>query len=815
MLLVNRRGSMSDEELAAAVGSRLAITGAQTQIQSISSDRAKALRYYRGEPLGIEMPGRSQVVSRDVQETVDGLMPSLIKVFASGPPVEMRAKRAGGEKHAEQATDLCQYVWNVQNTGFLNYSTWFKDALLQRLGTVKIWWDASEQASTERYQGLTELEFKMFSGNDDVTIVEATSYELEQFPGVKLYDVEARIVRQPGKVCVDPVPPENFLFDYWARNTASARVLGDMWEYTASELIDRGYDRRVVEEIPTGGLSEFNLERIARFDHNNSLAWSSDAESDPASAKKWVYELYMPIDYDGDGIAEMRKIVCAGPDAAIILENEEVDTHPYSCLTPTIMPHRIEGLSIADQTMDLQEIKTVTMRQSLDGMYLANNPMWEVVEGQVNIEDMLIARPGGIKRVKAPGMIRSISAPFDATLPMAMIGYLDKVRELRTGLPQSPGELSDDVISQDGGATGANIINDARMERVELMSRTFAETGVRTAFKRILELVQKYQDKPLQMQLGGAWMEINPREWREGFDMEIKVGLGSGKKDQMLMHLMPIKQTQEGILQQFGPENPLVSLENYHNTLSDLVKNAGLGDPSRYWKNPSDNPDGMQKPQPPPDPAMMKAQADIAVAKAKLEMDRQQHEQTMQLEQLKAQNAMALERFKMESKIQLDRENAIAQAAITANQELARAGNFGNAASDGLAPDDPEAVSGTIQSLIDAGNQGLEQDMQAGLGQAPMDAATLGAPPDVQPPMQAPEAATEAPEAPEQPENEDAVQTQVLTTLADQIRQQGEATAATQKQMADAMATIAAAMQKLGGPRTVRRGKDGKIEGVD
>jgi hypothetical protein len=284
----------------------------------------------------------------------------------------------------------------------------------------------------------------------------------------------------------------------------------------------------------------------------------------------------------------------------------------------------------------------------------------------------------------------------------------------------------------------------------------------------------------------------------------------------MLMHLMPIKQTQEQILLQMGPDNPIVTLENYHNTLSDLVKNAGLGDSSRYWTNPTTKPDW--KPEPKQDPAMMKAQADMATAKAKMEMDRQKHQQDLELERDKAQSAMALEQFKAQAKIQIDRENAIAQAAITANQELARSGVFGNAAADGLPPDDPQAVAGSLEAILKQGMTGLQGDVQGGMPGQPMQGAGLSGLP-AGAPGESPEGmddAAEQPEEPEEPEdNEDAMQTQVLTTLADTMRQQGEANIAAQKQVADAMATMAQALAKLSGPRSVRRGPDGKIAGVE
>lgn len=804
MLIQHRRGrALSDYELQAAIASRLSITGVVTQAATSNSDRAKALRYYRGEPMGNEVVGRSQVVSHDVQETVDGLMPSLIKVFASGPPVEFRARRQEHEQAAEHATEYVNHVWNVRNNGFLVYSTWFKDALLQRLGTVKVWWDATPSYVTHRLDMLTEEEFRHIQQLDDVEVVEAESFELGDLPGVKLYQATIKKQDQAGRVCVENIPPEAFLYDFYATTLDRARVVGDQSEYTASELMDRGYDPALIEQIPEGSISQFDLDRMARYD-DRPIIPTSTSDSDPATAKKWVYELYMPLDYDGDGYAEMRRIVCAGPAANVVLENEEIDCHPYACLTPTIMPHRIEGRSIADDTMDLQDIKTATVRQSLDGMYLANNPMWEVVEGQVNIDDMLIARPGGIKRVKAPGMIRSLSAQFDATLPMGMIGYLDKVRELRTGLPQAPGELSDDVIAQDGGATGANIINDARMERVELIARTFADTGVRDAFRLIVKQVKTYQSGPDMMRMGGSWAQIDPSQWPDEFDMEIKVGLGSGKKDQMLLHLLPIKQTQEAILLQMGPENPIVGLEQYHNTLSDMVKNAGLGDPSRYWKNPTEAGPMPQKP-PPPNPEIEKAKLEMAVVKAK-------SDQQLALEREKAKNDMALEQFKAQSQVQIEREKAIAQAAITANQELARGGMLGNAAADGIPPDDPQAM-GKIEDLISQGLDGLTKELQSGMTADPMqgmaDQGNGAAPP---------EAAGMAPAEPvaeEQGEPEDQVQTRVLTTMAETMRQQGEQQAAALQQVAEGMNAMAAALAKMGGPRKVRRGADGRIEGVE
>lgn len=806
MLIRARRPKMQDDELIGIVNMRLATTSASSMATTFAADRAKAMAYYRGDAVGLlsqPNPGRSSVVSRDVQETVDGLMPALIKVFASGPPVEMRPRRQESEKHAEQATDLCQYVWNVQNPGFLNYYTWFKDSLQQRLGVLKIYWDATKKYTTETYEGVTQVQLQMLEQDDDVDIVAIRPYEDDPAS----FEVECRVCKMPGQVKIDPIPPDSFLFDYSATSLDRGRVVGDMWEYTTSELLDLGYDPDVVDGIPPGAWGEMGLNSITRYGDRGSLPAMFQTDADPASVRRWVSELYMAVDYDGDGHAEMRRIVVAGPHASVLLENEEVDGHPYAVLTPTIMPHRIEGMSVADSTMDIQEIKTALLRGTLDGMYSSINSRHEVVEGQVNIEDMLNIRPNGVVRVRAPGMIKPLDTSFNPDLASGMIAYMDKVRELRTGLPQSPGQLSDDVIAQDGGATGAAIINDARMERVELIARTFAETGVQQAFRRILELSQKYQDKPLAVRLRGSWTDINPREWADGFDLEIKVGLGSGNKDQMLRHLLPIKQTQEAILLQLGPDNPLVSLDNYHNTLQDMVKNAGLGDAARYFTNPRDKGPSQPKP-PPPDPAMMKVQAEIKLAEMKAQSSREEAQQKMELARLTAENDMALERFKAEAKITLERENAVAQAAITANQELARSGQFGNAAQDGLAPDVAPQDDGDLEALLSEGVTALEAELAAAMQADPAQGmADINQ--NIMSELQPSEISLGSPAQGALSDNsEDAMQTQILAQMAETMRQQGE-------QMTQAVAAMAQAVAKIGGPRTVRRGKDGKIEGVE
>lgn len=647
---------MDDDTLRQVVLQRLQGTTANLA-NAVATDRAEALRFYRGDALGNEQAGRSSVVSRDVQEAVDGIMPSIIKIFCSGnPPVEFAPRKEADEQAATQATDYCNWVWNSQNDGFLTTATVAKDALLQRVGVVKIWWDPTHRTSETTYTGQTDQDLLALRLNEGVEITSETDYPDPNAPeGTEpqtLHDVTVTITHEKGRIRVEPIPPEEFLFDYYATKMPNARILAHRARRTTSDLREMGYDEALIEDIPSGDALTTSPDRLARFDDQSGLLIGAElTEQDPSSRLVWITEAYLRVDYDGDGYAEWRKVTVAGPMANVLLENEEVDDHPFAYWTPNILPHRIEGQSVADQTKDVQLIKTALIRGQLDNLYLTNQPQFEVVEGKVNIDDMLSSRPGGMKRVKEAGSIRPLTVPFVADAAFSMIEYIDKVREYRTGMPQIGGELSQDTLNS--SATGANLANAARMERVEMIARTMAELFFIRAFRRILALACRHCDTQQYIRLRGKYVTMDPREWDTEYDVNVKVGLGAGSKDQKLNHLMAVKQAQEQILLQMGPQNPLVTLDQYFNTLSDVAVNADLGDPSRYFSDPSSSPPW----QPPPHPDQQKNQ-----------LQAQQQAQQFQLEQAKTQAQMQAQQQKDAAAMQMMREKANLEAQIAQQQ---------------------------------------------------------------------------------------------------------------------------------------------------
>jgi hypothetical protein len=325
-----------------------------------------------------------------------------------------------------------------------------------------------------------------------------------------------------GRVRVQPLPPDEFLIDRRAVSLDEAPFVAHRVKRTLSELVEMGFPKAKLANIEGDDAADYSLERLERFQDEDEMPWRNAGTLDPTMREMWITECYIRVDYDGDGIAELRKVTVAGEGAAVVLENEEIDDHPFAALTPIPMPHKFHGMSIAEQTVDLQLIKSTLWRGALDALYLSNAPQIGAVEGQVNLDDLLNRRPGGIVRLKSPDALVPITtAPLGGDV-FQMIEYIDNVREQRTGVTRYNQGLDADTLNRT--ASGINAIQNAAQQRLELIARVFAETGVKRAFRRILELVCKHQQKPKIIRLRQRWVAMDPREWNDEMDLSVSSG---------------------------------------------------------------------------------------------------------------------------------------------------------------------------------------------------------------------------------------------------------------------------------------------------
>ena len=642
---------MDDYQLKSIVSSE--ITDALNHFDSeYSQDRIRAMDFYMGEPFGNEVSGRSSVVSTEVADTVEAIMPNLMRVFtANDKYVRFNARTSEDVEKAEQISDYVNYVINHDNEGYKIMYNWFKDALLFRLGVVKYFYEEEENVTEEEYNGLSEEELAALLSNPDIEIVEQQETVLNSYmeddgtvvPLESSYDLSVRVTEKKGKIKVINVPPEEFLVNKRATSLEDAYFICHRTTMTVSDLVAMGYDRDEVEAH--AGKSDLSVdeERTNRFQDLEAVTGTDAA--DPTLREVTYYECIMNVDFDGDGIAERRRVCAIGSNGSHVLHNEPFDHVPFAVVSPVLMPHRLIGRSIYDMTEDLQVIKSTLLRQYLDSVYSSTLPRMIAVEGQVNLDDLLEGTAGGIIRARAPGMVQPITGASVGGEVRPLMDYLDNIKEQRTGMSKASQGLDANALQSTTASAISATVRGAQV-KLESYARTMAETGVKSLFKGILHLVTKYDNKPRIARLRNNFVPIDPREWTSEYDVVVQVGLGTADDEQKIAFLTQIATKQEQILQQLGPTNPIVTMSQYVNTLRSIAEIGGFKDADQFFNNSEQ---------------IQMAQEQQAQQQPQMSPEQMRMQQLMQLEQQKAQAQQALEQQKAEANIALQRDKMAQQ----------------------------------------------------------------------------------------------------------------------------------------------------------
>jgi hypothetical protein len=642
-----------------------------------TDERQKALEYYLREPYGNEIEGKSAIVTGEVAEVVDGALPQLIRVFTSSDNVvEFQPVNDGDEPFAKQATEYCNWVFYKENDGFLILHNWFKDALLQKTGVVKAYWDNKQDVTKEKYENLSDDELLMLMQDQEFEVISQETIEnsievidpMTGMPAVdpmtgmpmmqtnRTHNVKIKKTVNKGSVVVENIPPEEFLISKRAKTIEDSPFVAHRRQMTRSELIAMGFDRKIVEGLAAGDTLEFSPERIARYTRGEEP--NSMGSQDESMEIIEVYECYIKTDYNNDGIAELRRVVYASHE---ILEDMDCDYVPFHSICPIPIPHKFYGQSLADRALDLQLIKSTVVRQMLDNLYLTNNYRVGAVEGQVNLDDLLTSTAGGVVRIKNPNAIVPMTVQSNVAQSFPMLEYLDGIQARRTGVSDSQNGIDPNIL-QNVTAAAVSAMSQASAGKLELIARIFAETGVKSLFKGILQLLCKYQDKERVIRLNGKFIPFNPREWNDQYNVSINVGLGTGTRQEQLATMQMILSKQEEIIQGYGLSNPLVSIKQYRDTLAKFINMAGFKDATAFMNEitPEQN-EQFSQPTPPKVDANVEATQILAQVErekadlrsrtemAKLELEREQ----MQIENARKQ----LELQMQEMKIQADAEN--------------------------------------------------------------------------------------------------------------------------------------------------------------
>ena len=667
----------------------------------LSSQRQKAEYYYLGEPKGDLTPpdieGRSNIVSTVIRDTVEGMLPVLMRTFCSGDNVvEFEPQNSDDEQAAQDATEYINYVFHKKNKGYQVLYTAIKDALIQKAGIIKVWWDDRVIESREQYKGLNDQQLTVILDDEEVEAIEHNSYpdpeaeeqksqalpqlqqqmaqmeqampqqsspqmqqQLQQHmtqlhdvmnqPVPNLHDITVKRSKKGGKVCIENVPPEEFRISRKAKSIQDSPFVAHDVRYTVSDLISMGFKDvdKIQSNENTTLLTGEAVER-ATFDDETPYLLGDNASIDESQRIIWVRECYLKVDWDDDGISEWRKVTIAGDR---LLDNVECDGPMFAALVPIPLPHRFFGLSIADLGMDAQKVSTQILRARLDNLFLQVNGRYFAVEGKVNLDDLLSSRPGGVVRMEAPGMAgRLDQGVTDTADSVSMQQYLMEFTESATGWNRNSAGMNPEALQQT--ATAANIVTNKSDMRVELIARNLAEGGITDLFLLILKLVSQYGVAE-DIKIGDKWKPIDPREWRNQFHMSVNVGLGNGNKDQQVQHLQALMQIQ-GNGMQIGISNPV----NMYNSASKLTHALGYKNADLFFTNPVTNPPPQQ-----PNPEQMKMQHEKELAQIKMQVEAHHNQALLQMQEQKMQLEMAQQAADKQHQMEVDtnRNNVQAQ----------------------------------------------------------------------------------------------------------------------------------------------------------
>jgi hypothetical protein len=662
--------------------------------ESVSRIQAEMTEFYKGELPGITQEdlddNRSDIVSRDVHDAVQATMPDLIRTFTGHDHVvEFRPNGPDDEAVAAQATDAIRYIFEQENDAYTFIHGSLKDGLIRKYA-VATWWHEVEDKSYEKeYTGLSMEDLTILlnePGAQPIEVEEVPSQDAQEPTGDPLvdavrassYDVTMLHDRREHCFRVELMPPEELIVARKARNTRGDRLIGRRQNLTVDELVAMGYDREEVEEFAgSGGDTELETNELA-YERNPEGQNFGPARADDGAKEVLYVEAYLRWSIDDK--MQLIKVCCVG-SAHKVVKWEKVDCVPMALWTPDPEPHTVIGESQAEKVADIQRLKTGVWRGMLDSLAEALVPRTEVVEGQVNLEDAMSTEIGGLVRVRAPGMVRALSTPFLGQQAFPLLELADNMREDRVGAFRSADGLSAETMQSSTKMAVAATISGSKAQK-ELLARGYAATFLKPIFKGLLKLFVENQDKPKTLRLRGEWVDVDPRGWNASMDAEVDVSLAMSTNEERLQVLGAVAEKQESILQQLGPQNPIVGLDQYAYTLRKMVELGGYKTADPFFKRVDPNWQPPQAAEPPPDPAVMLAQAQIAAmqeenarkaqeaqAKMALEAQRLKMDDDFRRDEL-AQDG-ALKRAEIEAKFQVDLSAAQARidAEITMNRD--------------------------------------------------------------------------------------------------------------------------------------------------
>lgn len=694
------KGTMKKSEFNSVVNASIAecVTFVDGEL---SIDRALASDYYGGKLFGNEEEGRSKVVLTKVRDTVDGMTPSLVRVaFGAEHAVEFVPTRADNVEQAEQKTDYVRYVFEQDNSGVLRSLAVLKDGLVRKIGIFKWGWDESVDTKAYKQEGIDQQQLEGLAADDEIELTTASPR------GDGTFNVEFTRTSDKGRARIWEIPPEEFGYNRQARSLSEALVVFHRMEKTRGQLVAMGIKEKELDEHAGGDDTSLksNPEEVARREmgavgrNPSRTGFGIDPEMGKANKKILYCEAYMNVDFDGDGIAELRR-VCTIGNGYYPISNDPADERPFAIFTPYPEPHALLGGSVADRTMDMQKIGSSILRAILDGAAASAFPRIVYLESGASGADIMNNAIGAPIRERVLNAVRTLETPFVGKELLPLLQFVDDTIEGRTGKRKGAAGLDSDSL-QSTTKEGVDAAISGDQEQMQLIARVFAEMTLKPLFEGLGRMVQKYQPRARLVRLRGKWVDIDPKTWDSSMDVTVNVMLGASSTEEKVAILTGVAADQENLIQQLGLANPATSLPKFLNTRRKILELRGIKDFESYY-NPLP-PDWQPPPPPPvpPDPSVLAMQAEsemshvkamkelaikadeLALKKQELELKASEHEMAMSQLALDQKNAEFEQAFKLE---QLAVTTATARLQIQATIDAQAADRELAASQDGSA----------------------------------------------------------------------------------------------------------------------------------
>lgn len=693
---------MDDDRLKALLSQEISssLTHDKTEL---AERRARNLEYLQGVMADTPAaPGRSSVVSMDVADTIGWMLPGIIRVFtASDVMVSYEPETPQDEAFSKQASEYANFLFMRDNPGYRTLWDGTHDSLALGNGIIKHWWDKKEEVEYSEHTGLSEDQIAVMlqDKNQQIEIVghKEGAPQAIQVPGpdgqpveqtIPTHDIKVKRVLRNGRLKVECIEPEDFLLDRQATTIENARFCAHRQDVTKSDLIEMGFDKEMVDNLPVDRFSSMQQEKISRNEESQTFF---NNVGDTSMALVELFECYVKADVDGDGVAETVRAYYAGDSSTGELLDWEVweDDVPFSDIPCEPVPHRWDARSVADDTSDIQRVKTVITRQFLDNTYWANNPMTAAEEGSVTNPETLRSPKFGSTVWYKKGTLppTPLPVPYIGDKALLALQHFDQVREMRTGVSRSTMALDPEALTNQT-ATAANNTKDAAYSQIELIARNMAELGWKRVFKQILKLIVKHQDRPRTIRLRDTWVEMDPRSWNANMDATINIGLGTGSRDRdmaMLNQILNVQIAMTDRLAQGGfSQQALEMVPKINMTATKLAESAGIKNPDQFYLDIK--PEMLQQMQQEaanrPDPEMqkeeIKAKTQLGLAQQQAQLDQQADERKAQIEavqmqaDIEAQNQKTnAEMVQAQQKFEFDKEMALLEFQLQRELKMA------------------------------------------------------------------------------------------------------------------------------------------------